>query len=103
MANTASKTYSTARVGKGRQAVIPKGLCKDIGLREGDFVEVRRGRGALLIKPETPVNPDDILTPKEAKAVAKGEAEIRRGEYVTLSQLHHDLDRPAIQKRRKTA
>ena len=101
--NTRSKTNSTVRVGKGRQVVIPKSLCKDLGLNEGDLVEVQRARGAVLIKPTTLVEPDDILTPQEAETVTKGEAEIRRGEYVTLSQLRHDLDRPAIQKRRKTA
>ena len=56
-----------------------------------------------VIKPTTLVEADEILTPQEAETVVKGEAELRRGEYVTLAQLHHDLDRPAIQKRRKTA
>ena len=100
---TKSKTNSTARVGKGRQVVIPKSLCQDLGLHEGDIVEVQRSRGAVLIKPTTLVEADEILTPQEAETVVKGEAELRRGEYVTLAQLHHDLDRPAIQKRRKTA
>jgi AbrB family looped-hinge helix DNA binding protein len=101
--NARGKTNSTARVGKGRQVVIPKRLCQDLGLHEGDLVEVRRTRGAVLIKPKTLVEPDDILTPQEAETVVKGEAELRRGEYVTLSQLHHDLDRPVVQRRRKTA
>jgi AbrB family looped-hinge helix DNA binding protein len=89
-------------VGKRWQVVIPKNLCEDLGLQEGDFIEVRKTRGAVLIKPER-LDPDDILTSQEEKAVRKGEADLRRGDYVTLRQLRHDLDRPAIQKRRKTA
>jgi AbrB family looped-hinge helix DNA binding protein len=96
-------TYSIGRVGKRRQVVIPKNMCIDLGLREGDFVEVRRTQGAVLIKPKRLVDPNDTLSSQEEKAVRKGEAELRRGDYVTLAQLHNDLDRPAIKKRRKTA
>jgi AbrB family looped-hinge helix DNA binding protein len=101
--NTQIATPSIGRVGKRRQVVIPKDICKDLGLQEGDFVEVRRAEGAVLIKPKRLVDPDDILTSREENAVRQGEAELRRGDYVTLAQLHHDLDRSAIKKRRKTA
>lgn len=97
------RTSSIGRVGKRRQVVIPKDMCKDLGLQEGDFIEVRKTRGAVLIKPKRLVDPDDILTSQEEKAVRKGEAELRRGHHVTLAQLRHDLDRPAVQKRRQTA
>ena len=101
--NRETTVSSIARMGKRRQVVIPKRLCKDLGLREGDLVEVRGTHGAVLIKPRGLVEADDILTPREAKAVARGEAQLSRGECITLAQLHHDLDRPAVQKRRKTA
>ena len=97
------QTSSVGRVGKRRQVVIPMNMCKDLGLQEGDFVEVRKTRGAVLIKPKRLVDPDDILTSQEVKTVRKGEAELRRGDYATLAQLRHDLDRPAVKKRRKTA
>ena len=96
-------TSSIGRVGKRRQVVIPKSLCAHLGLREGDLVEVRSIQGAVVIKPKKLVDPDDILTPQEERAVRKGEAELRRGHYVTLAQLRHDVDRPVIKKRRKTA
>ena len=57
----------------------------------------------MLIKPKRLVDADDILTSREEAAVRKGEAELGRGDYVTLAQLHYGLDRPAIKKRRKTA
>ena len=41
-------------------------------------------------------------TKAERAAIRKGRAEIRRGEYVTLSQLHDDLATARQQKRKKT-
>jgi AbrB family looped-hinge helix DNA binding protein len=96
-------TGSIGRVGKRRQVVIPKRFCENLGLREGDFVEVQNSNGAVVIRPKRLVDPDDILTPSEARTVRKGEAELRRGDYVTPEQLRHDLARPVIKNRRKTA
>ncbi len=98
----AEKT-SVSRVGKRRQVVIPKRVCEALGLQEGDFVEVQRARGAVLIKPKKLVDADDVLSPKEETLVRRGEAQLRRGEYVTLDQLRHELDHPAVKRRRKTA
>jgi AbrB family looped-hinge helix DNA binding protein len=96
-------TGSIGRVGKRRQVVIPKRFCEDLGLREGDFVEVQSSNGAVVIRPKKLVDPDDILAPSEAQTVLKGEAELRRGDHVTLAQIRHDLGRPTIKNRRKTA
>ncbi len=93
---------SFSRVGKRRQVVIPKRVCQALGLQEGDFVEVQSARGAVLIKPKKLVDADDVLTPKEERLVRRGEAQLRRGEYVTLDKLGHELDRPAVKRRRKT-
>jgi AbrB family looped-hinge helix DNA binding protein len=82
--------------------VIPKRFCDDLGLREGDFVEVRRAQGTLVIKPKRLVDADDILSAHEESVVRKGESELARGEYVTLAKLHHDLERPALSNRGKT-
>jgi len=92
---------SIGRVGKRRQVVIPKRFCEDLGLREGDFVEVQRSKGAVVIKPKRLVDPDDILTPNGETIVRRGEAELRRGEHVSLTMLHHDLERSAVKNRRK--
>jgi AbrB family looped-hinge helix DNA binding protein len=97
------RTTSIGRLGKRRQVVIPKNMCKDLGLQEGDLVEVRKTRGAVLVKPKRLVDPDNVLTSQEENTVRKGEAELHRGDYVTLAQLRHDVDRSAIQRRRKTA
>jgi len=94
---------SFSRVGKRRQVVIPKRVCEAIGLQEGDFVEVQRAEGAVLIKPKKLVDADDLLTPEEEALVRRGEVQLRRGEYVTLEQLRHELDHPIVKRRRKTA
>jgi AbrB family looped-hinge helix DNA binding protein len=96
-------TGSIGRVGKRRQVVIPKRFCEDLGLREGDFVEVQSSNGAVVIKPKRLVDPDDVLTPSEAQTVLRGEAELHRGDHVTLAQIRHDLGRPVVKNRRKTA
>lgn len=43
-------------------------------------------------------DPDDLLAPEQEKAVAKGLAEIKRGEFVTLEDLEHELDNPTVKK-----
>ena len=92
-----------SRVGKRRQVVIPKAVCDEVGLEQGDFVEIRQNRGTIVMKPKKLVDPDDILTPEEERIVLRGEEQLRRGEYVKLERLEHDLDRRARKGSRKTA
>lgn len=46
-----------------------------------------------------------VYTPTrvEAAAIRKGRADFRRGDYVTLDQLHHELESARHQKRKKRA
>lgn len=90
------------KLGQRRQVIIPKEMCEELGLNIGDFVEVKRIKGMVVIKPKKLVDADDVLTPDEEAIVRKGEAQLRRGEYVTLEDLEHDMDRPALTRRRKT-
>lgn len=71
-----------SRLGQRRQVVIPKEVCEELGLHEGDFVEVMSAQGAVVIKPKRLVDPDDILTPEEEVRVRKGEAQLKRGRAV---------------------
>jgi hypothetical protein len=61
----------------------------------------RLGQRRQIARPEKPVDPEDVLTPEEAELVSKGEAQLRRGQFVTLEQLEHDLDRQARRRSRK--
>ena len=90
-----------SKVGQRRQVVIPQDICDEVGLSEGDFVEVTSTRGAVVIKPKRLVDADDILTPDEEAIVRKGEEQIRRGQSVTLEELEHDLDRRSRKRRGK--
>jgi AbrB family looped-hinge helix DNA binding protein len=103
MSNRAAEHASISRVGKRRQVVIPQRVCQALDLREGDFVEVQSVRGAVLIKPKKLVDADDVLTPEEQAVVRKGEDQLRRGESVSLTEVHHELDRQSLKRRRKTA
>jgi AbrB family looped-hinge helix DNA binding protein len=82
------------KVGKRRQVVIPKQICEEIGLREGDFVEIelKEKEGVIVLKPKKLVDVDDLLTPEEEELVAKGFEQIRKGEYVKWNELKHELD-----------
>ena len=48
-------------------------------------------------------HPLATTTKAELAAIRKGRAEFKRGEYLTLDQLHHDLATARNEKRRKTA
>src|SRR5712691_1304085 len=91
-----------SKVGQRRQVVIPKKICDALGLQTGDFVEVTQVKRTVVIKPKKLVDAEDVLTPEEEAIVRKGEAQLRRGEYVTLEDVEHDMDRPAVTRRRKT-
>jgi AbrB family looped-hinge helix DNA binding protein len=90
------------KIGQRRQVVIPKEIFDALGLQTGDFVEVTQVKRTVVIKPKKLVDADDVLTPEEEATVREGEAQLRRGEYVTLEDLEHDMDRPAVTRRRKT-
>jgi AbrB family looped-hinge helix DNA binding protein len=96
-----TRNSTITKIGQRRQVVIPKDVFDELGLKEGDFVEVTRARGSVVIKPKKLVDPDDILTPEEEKIVRKGIRQLRRGEYVTLEQLKNDLDHKARKRSRK--
>src|SRR5262249_5165866 len=84
------------KIGRRGKVVIPKEIFDALGLHTGDFVEVTQVKRTVVIKAKKLVDAEDALTPEEERAVRKGEAQLRRGQYVTLEDLEHDLDRPAV-------
>jgi AbrB family looped-hinge helix DNA binding protein len=72
-----------SKLGQRRQVVIPKKIWDELGLETGDYVEVQRVKGTVVIKPKKLVDAEDVLTP-EQKAVldarlAEGLEDIRQG------------------------
>jgi AbrB family looped-hinge helix DNA binding protein len=94
-------TMPVSKLGQRRQVVIPKVIWEDLGLEAGDFVEVERVEGTVVIKPKKLVDAEDVLTPEEEEMVRRGEEQIRRGDYVILEKLEHDMEHPARKRRGK--
>jgi antitoxin component of MazEF toxin-antitoxin module len=53
------------QLGKRRNLIIPPEICRQVGLQEGDFVEVQVVRGTVVIKPKKLVDADDALISEE--------------------------------------
>ena len=81
-----------SKLGQRRQVVIPKEICDELGLEEGDFVEVRSVEGRAVIKPKKLVDADDALSPAEEEIMRKGEAELKSGKHVPWDGLKRKLD-----------
>ncbi len=92
-----------SKLGQRRQVVIPKAIWEDLALEVGDFVEVERVERTVVIKPKKLVDAEDVLTSEEEDLVRRGEEEIRRGEYIALEKLEHEMEHPARKTSGKAA
>ena len=81
------------KIRQGRQVVIPKDIFDDLGLRVGDAVEVERVRSSVVIKPKKVADPEDTLTPEEAKIVRLGAKQIREGKSKSWRHVKYELGR----------
>jgi AbrB family looped-hinge helix DNA binding protein len=88
---TASAPERIGRVGQRRQVVIPREMLETLKLREGDFVAFSRQANGVLIKPKRLVDPDDVLTPNEAKRLRRSLKQTREGKTRPWSGVKHDL------------
>jgi len=80
-----------SKLGKRRQVVIPKAICEQLRLEEGDYVEVDLKDNMVIIKPKKLVDADEILTPKEAAIVKQGETQLQRGEGTSWENVKENL------------
>jgi AbrB family looped-hinge helix DNA binding protein len=81
------------RVGKRRQIVIPQDILETLKLQAGDLVAFAKKKNGVLITPSAVADPDDTLTPAEAKIVRRGEAQLKRGESKPWREVKHALSR----------
>jgi AbrB family looped-hinge helix DNA binding protein len=88
-----TKNSTISKIGQRRQVVIPKDLFDELGLQEGDFVEVSREKNAVLIKRKKLVDADDILTPEDEKSIRRGLAQMKRGQTKPWRKIKNELDR----------
>ena len=57
------------KIGQRRQVVIPKEIFDALGLRTGDFVELTRVKGTVVITPKKIVDADEVLTPEQKATI----------------------------------
>ncbi len=88
-----SKNSTISKAGHRRQVVIPKQLCEDLGFREGDFVEVTRTKGGVLIRPKKRIEGDDVLTLEDAKSLRRGLRQMKEGQTRAWKTIKDELDR----------
>jgi AbrB family looped-hinge helix DNA binding protein len=72
--------------------IVPESVRRQAGIKAGDRVEFKVSSRTITIKPVEP--PTYKPTKAELAAIQNGEAEIARGEFVTLTDFLHDMDSP---------
>lgn len=84
---------------------VPETIARKAGIKPGDLVEFIVRQGTITIHAAAQLNesryPPYTPTKAEAAAIRTGRAAYRRGEYVTLDQLHAELDVARRQPRKK--
>ena len=79
------------RVGQRRQVVIPREIFDGLHMREGDFVAFAKHGNGVLVKPRRVVDPDDVLTPTEAKRLRQSLKQTRQGKTRPWADIKHEL------------
>ena len=94
----ANKTATTTpervgRLGQRRQVAIPREIIESLRMRTGDFLAITQKDNTIVVKPKRVVDADDTLTPKEAKLVRRGEAQLKRGTSKPWRDVKNALER----------
>jgi bifunctional DNA-binding transcriptional regulator/antitoxin component of YhaV-PrlF toxin-antitoxin module len=84
---------------------VPEAIQKKAGIRPGDLIEFTAAKGTITIRAATPSKESRVPlytpTKAEAAAIRRGRVAFKRGDYVTLKQLHEELDAARHQARKK--
>jgi bifunctional DNA-binding transcriptional regulator/antitoxin component of YhaV-PrlF toxin-antitoxin module len=89
---TAAAREPIGRIGQRRQVVIPQEIFKTLKLQEGDFVAFAKYGNGVLVKPRRVVDPDDVLTPAEAKRLRQSLKQTSEGKSRPWAQIKRVLD-----------
>jgi AbrB family looped-hinge helix DNA binding protein len=81
----------TVKIRTNRQVTVPKVIFDDLGLKEGDYVDVSLQGSDIVIRPKRLLDLDDTLSPEEEKLVKQGFRELRQGKSVAWSALKDEL------------
>lgn len=72
------------------ELVVPASVQRLAGIKQGDRLKFKASHRTITITAVP--SPTYKPTKAELAAIRKGEAEIARGEFVTLRELLHDMD-----------
>ncbi len=78
----------TTTVKSEAELVVPASVQRQAGIRQGDRLKFKVSHRTITAVPSLSYKP----TKAELAAIRKGEAEIARGEFVTLRELLHEMD-----------
>ena len=86
-------------LGECEDLVVPAGVRRRTGIKAGDRIEFKVSPRTITIT----AAPQRLYKPTKAElaAMKRGEAEIARGEYVTLDELLHELGIKRSELRKK--
>jgi len=83
------------KIRTNRQITIPKRIFDELGLREGDFIQISVEGSRIVLLPkrlvDLLVDLEDALSPEEEELVSQGFEELKRGQYVTWTELRDEL------------
>ena len=74
MRSRKARVIPLTRVGKRYQVTIPKDVRQAIGLKAGDLVEARPGKGCIILYPKVDSDVVDV-----EKRLAEAEADLKAG------------------------
>ena len=81
----------TVKIRTNRQVTVPKVIFDDLGLKEGDYVDVSLQGSDIVIRPKRLVDFDDTLSAEEEQLVERGFRELREGKSVAWRALKDEL------------
>jgi bifunctional DNA-binding transcriptional regulator/antitoxin component of YhaV-PrlF toxin-antitoxin module len=70
--------------------VVPKSMSRAAGWKNGEEMEFKRSGRKIIVSPKA-VDPDDVLTPAEAKKVRHALQQVREGKTRPWLQIKHEL------------
>lgn len=82
---------------------VPPAIQEQAGIGLGDLIEFKVAKGRITIRPvhDEARYPTYKPTKAEAAAIRRGRAAYKRGDYITLDQLHEELGTGCDRSRKK--
>lgn len=70
---------------------VPERVRRRAGFKPGDRLEFKASAGVVTIVPRSTKDPDEMLTPKQAKRLRQSLKQMRQGKTQPWTQIKHEL------------